>query len=848
MVKFPFWPGIPSWWVILILLIATFANLQFVIGPVNAVGSRGPTILYVGENATYTRIQDAIDAAQPGDTVFVYNGIYNENLLIGKKIELIGESSDNTVIHAKKELTDGIFIWANETKIFNFKLTCEEKIHYNFGIYLYNVTGCMIDNNNIMKNFTSGIFLFGSNNNSILNNRILNTQNGIKLNNSYANIISNNTIQPGFGNGIHLEESNNNDINDNDILHCNNGIYSERSIENKFENNSVKYSVQAVKLDLGSNYNIFINNDFSNNERGFDFTFSDNISIINNNISNVRYGFSFGESDYITLINNDFSNIDYGNYFWFSDRIILINNTIESLMSDGINFMYSRNNKLMNNSLKGGGLSVWGYSPEYYLTHHIDTSNTVNDRPIYYWKNRTDEIVSKDVGQILLLNCTNITISDLDLNSKKYVTTIWNSTRITITNNSFKGILLYLELSENCTINNNSFLETITGWYKLKFGGISLEGSDHNIIENNLVFGGGTGIYLRNSDDNNVKYNRIFNASYGMSVHKSNTNKITNNIISDNENGMTFTGSTNNTITRNTIAFNRLFGIHLKSTDERKDDERIYYHCENNSIYHNNMINNNQEKIDQQYQVFDEGTNIWDNGYPSGGNFWSDHFGVDEKSGINQDIPGNDNICDEAYETDPQQDQYGRDVKTDLGIKDNYPLMQQIDNGIVLPKTTPNSPMRFNGEGGDGKIKLTWLQPLYDGGASITEFYIYRTTSDGEVKVITLPGNVFEYVDKGFTNYKVYYYTIVAENELGSGPNSTKIYAVPFKPPKDPGKEPFISVNLRQSFFCICISLIVFSIVIFVLIVRQSYKRMRRLKKELETKIQKNKDKDKPRT
>jgi len=44
--------------------------------------------LYVGGNGTgnFTSIQDAIDHAYDGDTIFVYNGTYREHLTIKKKI------------------------------------------------------------------------------------------------------------------------------------------------------------------------------------------------------------------------------------------------------------------------------------------------------------------------------------------------------------------------------------------------------------------------------------------------------------------------------------------------------------------------------------------------------------------------------------------------------------------------------------------------------------------------------------------------------------------------------------------------------------------------------------------
>jgi len=52
-------------------------------------------------------------------------------------------------------------------------------------------------------------------------------------------------------------------------------------------------------------------------------------------------------------------------------------------------------------------------------------------------------------------------------------------------------------------------------------------------------------------------------------------------------------------------------------------------------------------------------TNVWNDGYPSGGNYWSDYTGVDEKSGPNQDQPGSDGIGDTPYFIDGyNQDRY----------------------------------------------------------------------------------------------------------------------------------------------------------------------------------------------
>ena len=62
-------------------------------------------ILYVGGNgeSNYTIIQEAIDDALDGDTIYVYDesSPYQENLIINKKINLIGEDYKTTIIDGK---------------------------------------------------------------------------------------------------------------------------------------------------------------------------------------------------------------------------------------------------------------------------------------------------------------------------------------------------------------------------------------------------------------------------------------------------------------------------------------------------------------------------------------------------------------------------------------------------------------------------------------------------------------------------------------------------------------------------------------------------------------------------
>jgi parallel beta-helix repeat protein len=82
-------------------------------------------------------------------------------------------------------------------------------------------------------------------------------------------------------------------------------------------------------------------------------------------------------------------------------------------------------------------------------------------------------------------------------------------------------------------------------------------------------------------------------------------------------------------ITQNTIEKNDYYGVYVA-------------YC-SNTLYHNNFIRNS-------YQAYDAtGENTWDNGYPCGGNYWSNYTGVDQMKGPLQDQPGFDGIGDTPY-------------------------------------------------------------------------------------------------------------------------------------------------------------------------------------------------------
>jgi parallel beta-helix repeat protein len=124
------------------------------------------------------------------------------------------------------------------------------------------------------------------------------------------------------------------------------------------------------------------------------------------------------------------------------------------------------------------------------------------------------------------------------------------------------------------------------------------------------------------------------------------SNTIIGNNLTNNENGISLYYSDNNTIVDNNILDCEQFGIWM-------------YNSLNNLIYHNNFVNNTKQ-ADIQGSV-----NSWDDGYPSGGNYWSDYDGTDLLCGPYQNTTSSyesDGIGDTSYNIDENN-------------QDNYPLM-----------------------------------------------------------------------------------------------------------------------------------------------------------------------------
>jgi parallel beta-helix repeat protein len=146
------------------------------------------------------------------------------------------------------------------------------------------------------------------------------------------------------------------------------------------------------------------------------------------------------------------------------------------------------------------------------------------------------------------------------------------------------------------------------------------------------------GIDLTSRSNVTIKNTTITAFYYGIYISSSSNNSLNGNNTTNSELGICLYFSSNNSVSENNVTANNWVGIWL-------------YEASNNEFYHNNFISNTQQVYDVSWDnpVYSPSMNAWDDGYPSGGNYWSDYNGVDLYSGPYQNVTGSDGVGDTPY-------------------------------------------------------------------------------------------------------------------------------------------------------------------------------------------------------
>lgn len=192
-----------------------------------------------------------------------------------------------------------------------------------------------------------------------------------------------------------------------------------------------------------------------------------------------------------------------------------------------------------------------------------------------------------------------------------------------------KTVVIVGEKVESTIVDGNG---TERGIFLVRSDGVMIKNlTMRNTIEHGFVEVAGVHLFnVRNAEISNCK---IENCMVGVLLKNSSESIISRNAFLNNRwAGIVIRdNSTSNLFVGNTISTNN---IGLRVADRS---------CKGNRVYHNNFVDN----LKQVELLAIGGT--WHNGYPSGGNYWSDYTGVDKFRGSSQDEFGSDGIGDESY-------------------------------------------------------------------------------------------------------------------------------------------------------------------------------------------------------
>jgi parallel beta-helix repeat protein len=161
---------------------------------------------------------------------------------------------------------------------------------------------------------------------------------------------------------------------------------------------------------------------------------------------------------------------------------------------------------------------------------------------------------------------------------------------------------------------------------------VVIDASSCKVYDNIMSLMSQNAVALQGSKaSNNQVYSNIFEQdTVALNLSSSSTgNVIYNNIVSSSGIGIDMESSGN--VVYGNMIMENMIAISIQNSN-------------NNKIFHNDFVSNNI-----QLSISASTGNVWDDGYPSGGNYWACHVSVDSFSGSQQNIPGSDGIVDVPF-------------------------------------------------------------------------------------------------------------------------------------------------------------------------------------------------------
>lgn len=354
-------------------------------------------------------------------------------------------------------------------------------------------------------------------------------------------------------------------------------------------------------------------------------------------------------------------------------------NTILGNSDYGI-YLSGHDNILRDNVMNGNGRN-FGISYDEY--NDIDTSNTVDGKPIYYLVGAQDDVIDFDTnaGCVIAIDSENITVKDSTFTNNSVGVCLCDCRNCLVDNvivqDNDYGI--YLDKCSDSTVQNCTTSGNEDGlWLERSDSnalcsnhiednsdyGICLSDADANVVTDSTIQTNGYGITLWFAYDNVIESNEVLdNDRAAIRLLSSDGNLITGNTVRDNTSGIDLMDSCDCRIEHNFATQNKV-GVEIyegcgnlicgNTISANGGDGVLISYTKDNDIHHNNLIDN-------EYNAWTWGkeANSWDDG--SEGNYWSDY---EERYPDAEEVDGT-GIWNTPYQ-----------IPGEAGATDGYPLME----------------------------------------------------------------------------------------------------------------------------------------------------------------------------
>jgi parallel beta-helix repeat protein len=396
------------------------------------------------------------------------------------------------------------------------------------------------------------------------------------------------------------ENSRYNQIENNRIEGCIVSILVSEASQNRISANQIKGGDIGLGLS-NSTRNSILDNSIEGSANGLFVRDCIEDDLNNNSIFGSEYGMRMENLSFGTVNGNKIARSRNGIYFANCIKNNVSENSLNEIADTALQAALSNENKFTSNLISDSSMGIIlvddslnslsqnrllnvsrclyvESSDRVGFDNSIDESNVADSAPLVYLFNRSGEMIEgREMAHLTLAYCENLTIK----------------------NSSITKDALFLYASRNNSIIGNN----ISSCYGMRLWGCNgNEISGNRLLENKF-----SGMFLYDSNSNEISGNNAsLNSQMGISLLSCSGNTIRDNeVIANLASGIWLNLSDENLIRQNNISSNAVGLTVMTSIGNR--------------IYHNNFLNNQEQSEDIG------GSNSWDQGNMTGGNFWNDH-------------------------------------------------------------------------------------------------------------------------------------------------------------------------------------------------------------------------------